>query len=143
MESYPKQLQPVPHGRSFLTEWVYSICIGLFGSVLLLMFATFFLTDKGVLALLPWAIGFNGLLTGHALVNKTENRFSRRKTWLAGGGLFMALPLFFIVNLMPFFPFYISERSFVLYLPVAILCSLSGGWIASKTIRAKNLEKRG
>lgn len=127
--------------NSVATKFVHSVCIGIVGSVLLLFFGSLVVQGDGLAVLLPWIIGFNGLVTGYSLINKTNGTLSTKYIWLAAAGLLMAVPLYFIINLAPVFPFYISANSFFLSLFIAVISTLAGGWVAVKNQNHKASEK--
>ncbi len=57
---------------------VYAVAIGLGGCLVLMFFLSGLMGINGVHSAIAWIVGFNALLTGFNLVEKTRGRISKR-----------------------------------------------------------------
>ena len=59
---------------------ICSLCIGLVGALLLSVFLTGLLPMGSIKGWLPWILGFNALLTGYSLLERTyDSRFRKKR----------------------------------------------------------------
>ena len=69
-----------------LLKFIYSMFIGVFGSILIVMFFTGVMSMGTIEKLLPFIIGFNAALTGFNLMTRTKDSLKYKRLWslLAG-----------------------------------------------------------
>ena len=80
----------------------YSIIVGVFGSVLLVVFFSSLMSLGTIEKLLPWVIGFNAALTGYNLINKTNNSLKYGRISAAGSGIMMVIITVVLLNIISF-----------------------------------------
>jgi len=105
----------------------YSIIVGILGSLLLVGFFTTLMSYGTIEKLLPWVIGFNAALTGHNLINRTNNRLKYERIFAVGSGIAMVVISVVLINIIFFnlmggYLVYMNELIFL----IAIGAVLSG-----------------
>ena len=80
----------------------YSIIVGVFGSVLLVVFFSSFMSLDIIGKLLPWLIGFNASLTGFNLINKTKNSLKYKRIYAVASGILVAIFAGVLLNIISF-----------------------------------------
>lgn len=78
---------------------VFSIIIGVIGSLVLVGFFTSLMSLDTIEKFLPYIIGFNAALTGYNLIKKTENSLKFRKIFAIGAGVLMVIITAVILNM--------------------------------------------
>lgn len=124
-----------------IMKFIHSVCIGGVGSILLTMFCSMVVSGERLLGLIPWIIGFNGLVTGYSLIEKTKGKISAKYLWLAATGLFLVLPVYFVINYTTLVVFEIQQAQLLKLLIVGIAGAICGGWLSSKYLQIKDSEK--
>ncbi len=79
---------------------VYSIFTGFFGTLLLVLFLTFFMPLTATVRYVPWIIGFNTAVAGYTLIDRTRERIRYKKAAGAGAGFLVAVTACITLNLM-------------------------------------------
>ena len=124
-------------------RFAYSITVGSLGSLLLVVFFTTLMSYGTIEKLLPWIIGFNAALTGHHLINRTNNRLKYRRISAVGSGILMVIITVLFINiiffnLMGFYPIYINELFFLI--TIGAVFSGLGAILANNFINLKGGE---
>ena len=130
----------ITNRSDLLIKIAYSIILGVLGSLLLVGFFTTLMSYGTIEKLLPWVIGFNAALTGHNLINRTNNRLKYRRISAIGSGILMVIITIVLINiisfnLMGFYPIYINEL-IILTIIGAVLSGL-GAILANNFIKLK------
>ena len=89
----------------YFKEIVYSILVGVIGSLLLCIFFTFFTglaSLDEIEKILPFIVGFNAALTGYNLIYKTNNSLKYRRTCAVGSGIIMVIITVVLLNVISF-----------------------------------------
>lgn len=119
---------------------VYSVLAGALGTVILTGFIASLVSMAQAGRYLPWIIGFNAMLSGYMLLEKTRQRFKHKRLSAAGAGFSAAVLACVILNAVFF-----SATGMLLtpaamlfqLLVIAIGCSLLGGILAIKYFNLK------
>ena len=84
--------------NSARSQFVRSIFVGFFGSALVFVFLTGLLPISGVLKWVPWVLGFNAVLTGYTLVDRTRNTLRQKKLAAFAAGFIMSFLFSMLLN---------------------------------------------
>ncbi len=84
---------------NLLLEFIYAIFIGVFGSILLVMFFAGVMTIGAIEKLLPYIIGFNAALTGYNLICRIKNRLKYKRSWGLISGIITVIIVALILNI--------------------------------------------
>jgi hypothetical protein len=114
--------------------------------MLLVVFFTGILPTAVIETLLPLIIGFNTALTGYMVIEKTRNRFVRKRTLAMGAGVAVVLVTALLLNLL-FLQWVgfnlIGLESLPALLLVGIVTSVLGGMLAVKYFNLnESMERR-
>ncbi len=120
---------------------IHSIGIGVIGAIVLVLFGSMVVPAERSLGLLPWIIGFNGLVTGYSLIDKTMGQISYKYLWLAAAGLLMVLLIYFAVNNTTLVVFEIQPSQLVRLLIIGVAGVIAGGWLSGRYQQIKASEK--
>lgn len=104
-------------------NFFHSIFIGVFGTVLLVMFFVGVMSIGAIEKLLPFIIGFNAALTGYNLVSRTKNRFKYKRSWGLISGIIAVIIVALILNIT----FLYFTGGYVVYMTDFIILALIGG----------------
>jgi len=119
--------------RAYLV--VGSICVGVFGCMILVLFFTALMPVASLSTLMPWIIGFNCAVTGYMMLDKMRNRLKHKRTAaFCSGGLVVILVcglIFFIVPSISGF-FTVTVAQLMWWLFVGVIFSGLGGILAIK-----------
>jgi len=127
--------------KSYLPGKVgYSIFVGVFGILLIVLFLTTFLHSFEVAKFIPWIIGINAAISGYSLLDKTRERIKYKRASSAACGMLTVLISYIILALMFFF--LIGESIFakwdlILFLIIGVFCSQLGAILAIKHLKIK------
>ena len=112
-----------------------SICAGVVGCMILMMFFTALMPVISLSALMPWIIGFNCALTGYMMLDKTRNglKYKRMAAFCSGG--LVVIPvcgvIFFVFpSIVGFLT--VTVAQLVWWLFVGVVFSGLGGILAIK-----------
>jgi len=112
-----------------------SLCAGVVGCMILVLFFTALMPVVSLSKLMPWIIGFNSAVTGYMLLDKTRNGLKyKRLAALCSGGLVVILACGIIFFLAPsIFDFLtVTVAQLVLWLFIGIVFGGLGGLLAIK-----------
>lgn len=118
-----------------LGKVVYSILMGVFGTVLLVLFLSFLIETVQVLKFIPWIIAFNSAMTGYSLLDKTRDQLKRKEISSICAGVVNVTLSFVILNLIFTFSwgeFLLTRWDFLLFLILGGACSELGTVLAIK-----------
>ena len=79
---------------------VFSIIIGVIGSLVLVGFFSCLMSIDTIEKLLPYIIGFNAALTGYNLIKNTDNSLKLKRTYAISSGVVMVVTTAVILNLV-------------------------------------------
>ena len=121
---------------------VYSILVGVIGSVILVVFFTSLMSLGTIEKLLPWVIGFNAALTGYNFINKTNNSLKYRRIYAAGSGILMVAITVVLLNIITFYLMggyliYINITDLIFLFVIGAVLSGFGAILAIKYLNIK------
>ena len=102
---------------------VFSIIIGVIGSLVLVGFFTCLMSIDTIEKLLPYIIGFNAALTGYNLIKNTDNSLKLKRTYAISSGVVMVVTTAVILNLVMLH----LLGSYLIYFTDAISLIIIGG----------------
>lgn len=124
-----------------IIKLIQSVGIGGIGAILLLLFGAMVVPGERLLGLMPIIVGFNGLVTGYSLIDKTKGQISSKYLWLAAAGLFFVLPIYFVINTTALVVFEIQPSQLVKLLIIGVAGSTAGGWLSNRYLQIKASKK--
>lgn len=120
-----------------------SICAGIVGCMILMMFFTALMPVVSLSRLMPWIIGFNCALTGYMMLDKTGNslRHKRAAAFFSGGLVVIPLygVIFFIAPSISGF-LTVTVAQLLWWLLVGVVFSGLGGILAIKYLNLNENE---
>ena len=81
-------------------QFAYSVLAGVFGTLLVVLFLTGLMPIGATVANIPWILGFNGLVTGYTLMDRTRDRLRHRRASGFGSGFLMGVLALTSLNLL-------------------------------------------
>jgi len=123
-----------------LGKVAYSIFVGVFGTVLLVLFLFSFLDIYVVVKILPWIIGLNTAITGYSLLDKTRDQFKYKQIYSIGAGILNVLITYLILSLGSYYmleEYLFGRWCLTLFLVIGIVCSELGALLAIKYFKLK------
>jgi len=102
---------------------VFSIIIGVIGSLVLVGFFSCLMSIDTIEKLLPYIIGFNAALTGYNLIKNTDNSLKLKRTYAISSGVVMVVTTAVILNLIMLH----LLGSYLIYFTDAISLIIIGG----------------
>jgi len=118
-----------------LGKAVYSILIGVFGTILLVLFLTTLMHILGVVGFVPWIIALNTAITGYSLLEKTRNLIKYKQISAISAGIVNVITTYIILSLIFFYfagEFLLSKWDLIVFLLIGIVCSWLGSKLAIK-----------
>ena len=106
-----------------LLKFIYAIFIGVFGSILLVMFFAGLMSIEIIERLLPFFIGFNAALTGYNLISRIKDRLKYKRIWSVLSGIIMVVCVALILNIA----FYYLTGAYIVYMTDFLFLGLIGG----------------
>jgi hypothetical protein len=79
---------------------VYSIIVGVIGSLVLVVFLTTLMPLDTIQKCMPYIIGFNAALTGYNMINKSDNDLRFQRIYAIGSGVTMVVIATVILNMV-------------------------------------------
>lgn len=120
-----------------------SICTGVIGCMILMIFFTTLVPIVSISRLMPWIIGFNCALTGYMMLDKTRNdlKYKRMAVFCSGGMvvILVCCIVFFIVPSIAGF-LTVTVAQLVWWLFVGVVLSGLGGILAIKYLNLNENE---
>ncbi len=112
-----------------------SICAGVVGCMILVLFFTALMPVVSFSGLMPWIIGFNSAVTGYMLLDKTRNSLKYKRLAALCAGCLVVIPVcgiifFMIPSLSGFLT--VTVAQLVWWLLIGIVFSGLGGLLAIK-----------
>ena len=104
-------------------NFFHAIFIGVFGSVLLVIFLVGMMFIGAVEKLLPFIIGFNAALTGYNLVSRTKNSLKPKRIWSLVSGIVTVIISVLILNIA----FYNYTGGYIVYMTDFLFLIFIGG----------------
>lgn len=123
-----------------LGKFVYSILVGVFGALLLVLFLSTLMDVFLAVKFVPWIIAFNTTITGYSLLDKTRDRLKHKQTSSVGAGILNVIITYIVLTLI--FDYLLGEYLFsgwglVFFLIIGIGCSKLGAMLAIKYFKLK------
>lgn len=118
------------NSHDLLLKFIYTIVIGVFGAVLLVVFFAGCMTIGTIERLLPYIIGFNAALTGYNLISKIKEHLKYTRIWSVISGIIMVGAVVLILNII----FYYLTDGYIVDMVTFLFLVLIGGvfgWLGS------------
>lgn len=106
-----------------LVKFFHATFIGVFGSVLLVMFFAGLMGIGTIEKYFPFIIGFNAALTGYNLVSRGKNRFRYKRSWGFISGIITVIITVLVLNVA----FYYFTGGYIVYITNFLFLVLIGG----------------
>lgn len=123
-----------------LLKFIYSMFIGVFGSILIVMFFTGVMSMGTIEKLLPFIIGFNAALTGFNLMTRTKDSLKYKRLWSLLSGIILVVGVTLILNIA----FYYLSGDYIVFMTDFFILAVTGGvfsWLgAILAIKYYNLD---
>lgn len=123
-----------------LLKFIYSMFIGVFGSILIVMFFTGVMSMGTIEKLLPFIIGFNAALTGFNLMTRTKDSLKYKRLWSLLSGIILVVGVTLILNIA----FYYLTGDDIVFMTDFFILAVTGGvfsWLgAILAIKYYNLD---
>ena len=113
----------VMNASSRVKIMVYSIIVGVIGSLVLVAFFTSWMALDTIDKLMPYIIGFNGALTGYNLTKNSDNSLKFKRIYAVGSGATMVIITTVILNMVMFH----LMGGYLIYFTDVILLTVIGG----------------
>ena len=102
---------------------VYSIIVGIIGSLVLVGFFASLMSLDTIEKFMPYIIGFNSALTGYNLIKNSDNSLKFKRIFAVSSGVMMVIIAAVILNMVMFH----LMSSYLIYLTDAIFLIVIGG----------------
>ncbi len=123
-----------------LLKFIYSMFIGVFGSILIVMFFTGVMSMGTIEKLLPFIVGFNAALTGFNLMTRTKDSLKYKRLWSLLSGIILVVGVTLILNIA----FYYLTGDYIVFMTDFFILAVTGGvfsWLgAILAIKYYNLD---
>jgi hypothetical protein len=106
-----------------IVNFFSAMLIGIFGTVLLVMFFAGLMTMGTIEKLLPFIIGFNAALTGYNLIRRMKDRLKYNRIWSVISGITLVVGVTLILNIA----FYYLTGGYIVYMTNFLILALIGG----------------
>ena len=106
-----------------LLKFIYSMFIGVFGSILIVMFFTGVMSMGTIEKLLPFIIGFNAALTGFNLMTRTKDSLKYKRLWSLLSGIILVVGVTLILNIA----FYYLIGDNIVFMADFFILAVTGG----------------
>ena len=106
-----------------LLKFIYSMFIGVFGSILIVMFFTGVMSMGTIEKLLPFIIGFNAALTGFNLMTRTKDSLKYKRLWSLLSGIILVVGVTLILNIA----FYYLTGDDIVFMTDFFILAVTGG----------------
>jgi hypothetical protein len=117
---------------------LYSILIGIVGTILLVGFLSTFLHLFTVIKLIPFVVGLNGLITGFYLLDKTKDELRHRHIAILMVSVIFVLVTFVVLDIFLLYrvgEYILTIWNLIVYLIVGIFCTELGATLAIKYLK--------
>ncbi len=122
-------------------KFAYSILVGVFGTILLVLFLCTLLNIVDVIKFIPWIMGFNTATTGYSLVEKTRDRLRYRQVFSIVAGILNVLVTCIILNVISFHllgGYLFDKKDLMIFLIIGTVCSEFGALLAIRYFRLRS-----
>lgn len=116
-----------------LGSLAYSVLVGSFGTILLVLFLATFMHLFEVTRFIPWIMAFNTAITGYTLLDKTGDQIKYKQIYSICAGILNVILAYTILTLIFFFQIgehLFSRGDLIIFLIIGIICSELGGSIS-------------
>ena len=124
-----------------LGKFTYSIFVGVFGTIILVLFLATFLHTFEVVKFIPWIIALNTAITGYSLLDKTRNQLKYKQLFSISAGILNVIFTYVILSIISvnFLGEYLFGMwDFIVFLIIGVICSELGALLAIKYFKLKN-----
>ena len=128
----------------------YSILIGIFGTIFIVLFLTTLTNISWGVRFIPWVIAFNTALTGYSIVDKARESLKHKQISSVAAGIINVSITYTILNYAGFHlvgEYLLTKRDLIFFLVIGIVCSKLGAMLAIKYLKLKhnvtNSSKKG
>ncbi len=124
-----------------LKKMIYSLFIGIFGTIILSAFISSFMYFETLKKFIPWIIGFNAAMTLYNFIEKTKEKFVPETSFVLMLGALMVSLSFLGLNMIFFYftrYFLFNFYDFIIYLIAGLIFAKLGSLVAIKYFRLKS-----
>ena len=118
----------------------YSIFVGVFGTIIIVLFLATFLHTFKVVQFIPWIIALNTLITGYSLLDKTRDQLKYKQLSSIGAGILNVVFTYIILCIISvnFLGEYLLSRwDLLIFLIIGFICSELGALLAIRYFKLK------
>ncbi len=118
-----------------LGKIAYSIFVGVFGTILLVLFLATFLHTFEVVKFIPWIIALNTAITGYSLLDKTRDQLKYRQLFSISAGIVNVIFTYVILSIISvnfLGEYLLGTWDFIVFLIIGVICSELGALLAIK-----------
>ncbi len=130
----------IKNKSNLLGKIAYSVLVGVFGTVLLVLFLTVLIHIYQVIKFIPWIIAFNTALTGYALQDQAGDRIRHKHISSIAAGILNVLVTYMILSMIFLHMAGVLQfgvRDLLVYLTIGVVCSELGALLGIKYFRLK------
>ena len=125
---------------NLLGKVAYSILVGVFGTIFLVLLLTALMDIFEVVKFIPWIIAFNTTITGYSLLDKTRDRLKYKQISSISAGILNVLIAYVLLSLV--FVYSAGEYLFrgwalIFFLIIGIVCSELGAILAIRYFKLR------
>ena len=124
-----------------LGKFAYAVLVGVFGTIILVLFLSTLINTFDAAKFIPWIMGFNTATTGFSLLEKTRDRLKYKQVSSIVAGILNVLLTCVILSLIFFYllgGYLFDAKDIVIFFIVGIVCSEFGALLAIKFFKLKN-----
>jgi len=128
-----------------LSNFAYSILLGITGTILLTMFLLTLLPPPYVKGFILWIIAFNAAVTGYSLLSRNMDRLKFRRISSMGAGLLNGTISCVILTIIFFYLGYedlFGKWSLIFCLTAGVVCSELGAMLAIKYFKLRGQNQQ-
>ena len=124
-----------------LGKIAYSIFVGVFGTILLVLFLATFLHTFEVVKFIPWIIALNTAITGYSLLDKTRDQLKYKQLFSISAGILNVIFTYVILSIISvnfLGEYLLGTWDFIVFLIIGVICSELGALLAIRYFKLKN-----
>jgi len=123
-----------------LGKIAYSIFVGVFGTIILVLFLATFLHTFKVVKFIPWIIALNTIITGYSLLDKTRDQLKYKQLSSISAGIVNVIFTYVILSIMSVHllgEYLLSRWDLIVFLIIGFICSELGALLAIRYFKLK------
>ena len=123
-----------------LGKIAYSIFVGVFGTIILVLFLATFLHTFKVVKFIPWIIALNTIITGYSLLDKTRDQLKYKQLFSISAGILNVIFTYVILSIISvnfLGEYLLSSWDLIVFLIIGFICSELGALLAIRYFKLK------